>query len=128
MKNKHCILFILSCYGLLGFHLEVSASASDSTNYELQRTRVNRLLDERRGRFGDFDASLKARTGIFGLKTKKDMQASIDILKQIVETDNHIFKETKALLDFKEIEKQSVNSQAVTSNERISGYIRTISK
>jgi len=113
---------------LLGNIDKALAFSADSTAYEQQRVRVNRLLDERRSKFGDFDASLKARTGIFGLKTKKDMQASIDILKQIVLTDNAIFKETKALLDFKDIEKQAISSQATESGERISGYIHTINK
>lgn len=56
------------------------------------------------------------------------MQASIDILKQIVLTDNNIFRETKALLDYKDIQKQAVESQANESGERITGYIQTISK
>ena len=59
-------------------------STSDSSGYEAQRQKVNELLQQRSARFGQFDESLKQRTGIFGLKTKKDMQASIDILKQIV--------------------------------------------
>ncbi|MGK9118235.1 hypothetical protein [Olivibacter jilunii] len=100
----------------------------DSTAYERQRAKVNRLLDQRSQRFGEFDASLRARSGIFGLKTKKDMQASIDILKEIVKTDNNIFKETKALLDFKDIEKQTVENKALESGSRITGYINTISK
>lgn len=56
------------------------------------------------------------------------MQASIDILKEIVKTDNNIFKETKALLDFKDIEKQTVENKALESGSRITGYINTISK
>lgn len=105
-----------------------ASSQQDSTAFEKQRERVNKLLDQRRERFGEFDASLAARSGIFGLKTKKDMQASIDILKQIVLTDNNIFKETKALLDYKDFEKQTVETQAEESGERITGYINTISK
>lgn len=105
-----------------------ASSKQDSTAYEKQRTKVNQLLDQRSQRFGEFDASLRTRSGIFGLKTKKDMQASIDILKEIVTTDNHLFKETKALLDFKDIEKQQVESKATESGTRITGYINTISK
>jgi len=101
---------------------------NDSTAYEKQRERVNKLLGERSKRFGDYDASLQAHTGIFGFKTKKDMQASINILQEIVKTDQLIFKETKALLDFKDIEKQAIQSQASTSGDRINGYIQTISK
>lgn len=110
-------------------------SLVDSLNYELQRQKVNSLLDQRTARFGHFDESLKKRTGIFGLKTKKDMQASIDILQTIVETDNAIFVETKKLidfkdqmLDFKEFEKERVEELARDYDQRINGYITTISK
>jgi len=101
---------------------------SDTTGYEGQRQKVNNLLNERGKRFGQFDESLQKRTGIFGLKTKKDMQASIDILKQIVLTDNDIFQETKALLDFKDFEKSQITERATEFDGRINGYIKTISK
>lgn len=103
-------------------------SDTDTTGYEHQRQRVNELLNQRSARFGQFDESLKKRTGIFGLKTKKDMQASIDILKQIVFTDNDIFRETKLLLDYKDFEKSQVEQQASEFDGRINGYIKTISK
>src|SRR5690606_14176500 len=102
--------------------------AQDTLAYEVHRQRVNSLLEQRSARFGQFDQSLKARTGIFGLKTKKDMQASIDILKEIVRTDNNIFKETKVLLDYKDMEKTFISSEAQQSTKRINGYISTISK
>ena len=103
-------------------------SASDTSGYEAQRQKVNGLLQRRSARFGQFDESLKKRTGIFGLKTKKDMQASIDILKQIVLTDNDIFRETKMLLDYKDFEKSQIALQANEFDGRINGYIKTISK
>ncbi|MGK6351765.1 hypothetical protein [Parapedobacter sp. DT-150] len=102
--------------------------AADTVTYEQQRQKVNDLLTERSARFGQFDESLRRRTGIFGLKTKKDMQASIDILKQIVLTDNTIFRETKTLLDFKDFEKTQIAQQASEFDGRINGYIKTISK
>lgn len=107
-----------------------AADTTQRTNaaYEAQRSKVNALLDQRSARFGQFNASLQQRTGIFGLKTKKDMQASIDILKQIVLTDNDIFKETKHLLDFKDFEKSQIAEQASEFDSRINGYIKTISK
>ncbi|MGV3764277.1 hypothetical protein [Parapedobacter sp.] len=108
--------------------LVVAPPAADTAGYEAQRQKVNELLQKRSARFGQFDESLKKRTGIFGLKTKKDMQASIDILKQIVFTDNDIFRETKMLLDYKEFEKSQIAQQANEFDGRINGYIKTISK
>lgn len=118
-----CILILLSVTWSLALQQH-----ADTSGYEDQRQRVNELLNQRSARFGQFDESLQKRTGIFGLKTKKDMQASIDILKQIVLTDNDIFRETKLLLDYKDFEKSQVEQQASEFDGRINGYIKTISK
>src|SRR5690606_24483960 len=48
--------------------------------------------------------------------------------KQIVLTDNDIFQETKALLDYKDFEKSKIAEKASEFDGRINGYIRTISK
>jgi len=56
------------------------------------------------------------------------MQASIDILKQIVLTDNDIFRETKSLLDYKDFEKTQIADKASEFDGRINGYIKTIGK
>ncbi len=123
-------LAIVAClFGLpYASAVEAQTPASDTSGYETQRQKVNTLLQRRSARFGQFDESLKKRTGIFGLKTKKDMQASIDILKQIVLTDNDIFRETKMLLDYKDFEKSQIAQQANEFDGRINGYIKTISK
>lgn len=119
----------LLCWFSVGLAQELPQRAPEiDTAYEAQRSKVNDLLTQRSARFGDFNESLQQRTGIFGLKTKRDMQASIDILKQIVLTDNEIFKETKRLLDFKEFEKTRVVEQATEFDSRINAYIKTISK
>lgn len=110
-------------------------SSQDSLAFEIQRMKVNDLLDQRTQRFGHYDESLRYRTGIFGLKTRKDMQRSIDILLEIVQTDNEIFQETKTLLTFKdqllafrEFEKSRIQELADEYDRRIDGYIQTIGK
>lgn len=124
------VLLLLPIVSLLA--QEISA---DSLYYEAQRQKVNQLLEDRETRFGQFNESIRKRTGIFGLKTKKDMQASIDILQSIVLTDDEIFNETKQLLnykdqilDYKEFEKTQVQKLASDYDNRINGYISTISK
>jgi len=104
---------------------QVSAQ-NDSSAYETQRKKINQLLDERSSRFGQYESSLGKRSGIFGLKTKKDMQFSNDILRQIVLTDNDIFTELKILLDYKDFEKQQVETRAETVEGRIDRYQTTI--
>ncbi len=104
--------------------------AQDTTlTYERQRQKVNRLLEQRSERFGAFDESLRKKTGIFGiLKRKKDWEASIDILKEIVRTDNDLFKETKTLLDFKDVQRMTYEEKATSLNERVKGYMLNITK
>lgn len=122
---------------MLLYHVPASAqeNTADSLYFEAQRQKVNQLLEDREARFGQFDESIRKRTGIFGLKTRKDMQASIDILQSIVLTDEEIFQETKQLLnykdqilDYKEFEKDQIQKLASDYDNRINGYISTISK
>ena len=98
------------------------------TAYETQRKKVNNLLENRSLKFGRYDESLTMRTGIFGLKTKKDMQRSNDILTEIVQTDNEIFKELKILLDYKDLEKSRVEAVASETETRMNAYMQTIKK
>ncbi len=113
---------------LLSSVIANSFAQSDSSAYQLQRKKINGLLDDRSTKFGQYDESLGKRTGIFGLKTKKDMQRSNDILTEIVRTDNLILKETKILLDFKDMEKSTIETKAVESEDRIGSYMTTITK
>lgn len=102
---------------------------TDSINFEDQRLRVNSLLEERSKRFGEFDLSLEQKTGIFGIfKTKADMQRSIDILKQVVITDNNIFVETKKLLDIKDYERDKYASLAQSYDAQVTAHMKTVSK
>jgi hypothetical protein len=101
---------------------------TDNSAYESQRRKVNHLLEERSQKFGRYDESLNMRTGIFGLKTKKDMQRSIDILSEIVKTDNGIFRETKILLEHKDLEKSQVQTRVVENETRLGAYMQTIRK
>ncbi|WP_026898301.1 hypothetical protein [Daejeonella oryzae] len=122
MKFK-LILFIL----ISGFS-QVLMAQNDSSAYQIQRKKINGLLNERSEKFGQYDQSLIRRTGIFGLKTKKDMQRSNDILTDIVLTDNSIFKELKILLDYKDLEKTTIETKSTQNQDRIGKYMETITK
>ena len=107
---------------------QCTLAQSDSSAYQLQRKKINDLLSQRSEKFGQYDQSLKLQTGIFGLKTKKDMQRSNDILTDIVLNDNTIFKELKILLDFKDLEKSTIESRSTQNQYRIGKYMETITK
>ncbi|MFD2743498.1 hypothetical protein [Sphingobacterium populi] len=118
-----CLLF-----ALLTGHAQVKSSV-DSTSYEMQRTKVNSLLQHRKHKFGEFDQSVLKKSGVFGLfKSKRDMQQSIDILKAVVIYDNNIFLETQKLLSLKDFEKDHYQKLADEYDTRSSAYMRTITK
>lgn len=125
-------LRLLAALLVMGCILLPQAKASiqtDSINFEDQRLRINNLLKERSKRFGEFDQSLEQKTGIFGIfKTKADMQRSIDILRQVVLTDNNIFIETKKLLDIKDYESDKYANLAKSYDDQVTAHMKTVSK
>ena len=119
----------LSVLFLFLISLSASAQNADSTSFEAQRMRVNKLIEDRKVKFGEYDMSLEKKTGIFGLfKSKDDMQKTIDILKNIVITDNNIFLETRRLISIKDDEKQKFQNLASEYDKQVSAYMATINK
>lgn len=100
----------------------------DTAAYAAQRAKVNSLLVERSNKFGQYDESLNQRTGIFGWQTKRDIKNSNEILRQVVLTDNNIFKELKVLMDYKDLQNQQKVAVADNSQERMERYMQTIKK
>lgn len=120
MIKKTTILFLLCM--LVGFY----GIAQDTTAYQIQRLKINSLLAERSAKFGQYEESLNARTGIFGFQTKNDIRNSNEILRQIAINDNNIFQELKILLDYKDVQMQEVQTTANTTSERILNYRKSI--
>ncbi|TCC90641.1 hypothetical protein EZ428_14990 [Pedobacter frigiditerrae] len=111
------MLFILST---------LKINAQDTSAYEIQRAKINALLAQRSANFGQYDASLNARTGIFGFQTKRDIKNSNEILRQIALNDNDIFKELKILLDYKDLQVEQVKTAVNSNSESILNYRKTI--
>ncbi len=100
--------------------------SQDSAAYELQRQKINELLQQRSTKFGQYDESLKQKTGIFGLQTKKDIRHSNEILRQIALSDNLIFQEIKTLLDYKNWQFEQARHSSQENQDRILNYRKTI--
>lgn len=100
----------------------------DSLAYQLQRTKINHMLDLRRLKFSEYDQSLTRHTGIFGLQTKKDIRKSNEILMEIVKTDDDIFRELKILLDYRVFQQQQVQTKSTQTENVNLGYMTTINK
>ena len=124
------LLYMKKCiYLLLLLFIQFQAKAQqDTSTYAAQRVKVNALLTERSEKFGQYDESLNQRTGIFGWQTKKDIKNSNEILREVVLTDNNIFKELKILMEYKDLQNQQKVAVADHSQERIEGYMKTIKK
>lgn len=114
---KKIFTFLLICVSF-----KAAALQTDTSAYQTQRLRINALLAERSAKFGQYDESLNARTGIFGFQTKKDIRNSNEILRQIVLNDNNIFKELKTLMEYKDLEVSAVKNDANQTNDRIQNY------
>ncbi|QPH39875.1 hypothetical protein [Pedobacter endophyticus] len=105
-----------------------AAAQQDTASYAAQRVKVNALLAERSAKFGQYDESLNQRTGIFGWQTRKDIKNSNEILRQVVLTDNNIFKELKVLMEYKDLQNQQKVAVADHSQEKLDSYMRAIKK
>ncbi|AMP98643.1 hypothetical protein AY601_1730 [Pedobacter cryoconitis] len=112
----------------LSISISASAVQSDTSAYQVQRSKINALLAERSAKFGQYDLSLSARTGIFGLQTKNDLKNSNEILRGIILNDNNIFRELKVLMNYKDQEVQQVQTNAGNNAKRIESYMQAIKK
>ncbi len=101
---------------------------SDSAAYEMQRRKINGMLNQRSAKFGQYDASLSQHTGIFGLQTKKDIRRSNEILMDIVRTDNDIYKQLKILLDYRAFQQTQVQQKAKQVENTQLGFMYSIKK
>jgi len=118
-------LCILCLFPVLVF---AQKSSSDSLAYQLQRAKINQMLESRRQKFGQYDESLKKHTGIFGLQTKKDIRRSNDILMDIVKTDDEIFRELKILMDYRVFQQQQAQTHSSQSENVTLAYMNTINR
>jgi hypothetical protein len=117
------------CFLCLSFFpVFAQKSNSDSLAYQLQRAKINQMLEVRRQKFGQYDQSLAKHTGIFGLQTKKDIRRSNDILMDIVKTDDDIFRELKILMDYRVFQQQQAQTHSAESDNVTLAYMNTINR
>lgn len=127
LDMKKFFFLIVVCLGYLSSFPQ-SHPNPDSLAYELQRAKINQMLDERRIKFGQYDESLKRHTGIFGLQTKKDIRRSNDILMNIARTDDDIFIQTKILLSYRTFQQQQAQAKSTQVQDYSFGYMNTINR
>lgn len=123
---KKLIAICLLC--LLYVNSFAQKAGPDSLAYQLQRAKINHMLDLRRIKFSEYDQSLTRHTGIFGLQTKKDIRKSNEILMEIVKTDDDIFRELKVLLDYRIFQQQQVQTKSAQTENINLGFMTTINR
>ncbi|HZX57464.1 MAG TPA: hypothetical protein VFE54_02020 [Mucilaginibacter sp.] len=124
---KKLFLLYLLCF----WHAPTFAQTKqnpDSLAYQLQRLKINNMLDARRRKFGQYDESLRKHTGIFGLQTKKDIRRSNDILMDINRTDDNIFLQIKILLSYRTFQQQEAQTKSAQAENYSLAYMNTINR
>lgn len=90
--------------------LSMQLTASDR---EYQRLELQKLVKEREDRFGDYSRAAASRSGIFGNKTKGDLKRQMEIMSDIVRTDNKIISTLNNFLDYRTFQRTEMSySQA----------------
>src|SRR6185436_1613210 len=97
---------IILCF-LLAATLSLDRSFAQGTVED--RKDLQDLLEVRRSMFDSYSESIMKRSGIFGNKTKNDVQKSNEVLELIIETDNKIITSLNRVVDFRKFEKTSQN-------------------
>lgn len=127
-------MFIV-CLWYAPIFAQTKAINQDSLVYEMQRQKINAMLDARHVKFGQYDQSLKKHTGIFGLQTKKDIRRSNDILMDIARADDSIFIQTKILLNLRSnqlntrtFQQQQAEQKSTVNEDHSLAYMNTINR
>ncbi|MBS1501594.1 MAG: hypothetical protein JST32_06000, partial [Bacteroidetes bacterium] len=125
MKKLLFLCFFCFCYT---YNFSQSKINPDSLAYELQRQKINSMLDARARKFGQYEESLKKHTGIFGWQTRKDIRRSNEILMDINRTDDDIFVQIKVLLSFRMSQQQQAQAKSVQAENYSLAYMNTINR
>jgi len=115
---------------LIIFSLFVSAGLN-GRDREQEKLALQKLVAEREARFGQYSRAATARTGIFGNKTKKDLLEQVNVLTDIIKTDNRIISTLENFLDYRTFQKTELTySQAELDqkNQRLDELTTVLSK
>ncbi len=95
-----------------------------SAQSKQERNELMKLVEERQEMFDSYSLSLKKKSGFFGQKTKNDLRATHDRLKNIVEVDNKIMTRLRQLLEYTKFEKQTMSYDVNQYAEQLKNYER----
>jgi DNA primase large subunit len=96
-----------------------------------EKAALQKLVEEREARFGEYSRAAAAKSGFFGNKTRNDLRNQVEVLTEIVKTDNKIISLLKNFLDYKTFQRtEMVYSQAEQEekNKRLDAITTRLSK
>ena len=105
---------------IFAFYFQVTVAQNDM----MEKKKLYDLLEQRKQRFNSYSSSIEKRSGIFGNKTKKDIQQSNEILREIVRTDNDIINVLNRAVDFKTYEKVNLNYNVNENSQQLENLTR----
>ena len=108
-----------------------SLTAINARDRDQEKKALQELLKERETRFGEYSRAAAARSGIFGNKTKNDLKDQVEVLTEIIKTDNKIISTLETFLDYRTFQQTTTTySQADLDqkNQRLNELTTILSK
>jgi len=102
-----------------------------SSDREQEKRILQKLVKEREEKFGEYANAAGSRSGFFGNKTKKDLQGQLDVMTEIVKTDNRIISTLNNFLNYRTFQQTTTTySQAELDekNQRLDELTTSLSK
>ena len=83
-----------------------------------EKEQLQKLVQEREARFGEYSRAAASRSGLFGNKTRKDLREQVDILTAIVRTDNQIISLLENFLDYRTYQRTEMTYSQAELDEK----------
>jgi len=84
-----------------------------------EKAALQKLVNEREQRFGEYSRAAASKSGFFGNKTKNDLRKQVDVLTEIIKTDNRIISLLKNFLDYRTFQRTEMTYSQVQLDERV---------
>lgn len=98
--------------------LPAMLSIANPSKRDEEKVALQKLLQERESRFGDYSRAATSKSGFFGNKTRNDLRKQVDVLTEIIKTDNRIISLLKNFLDYRTFQRtELIYSQAETDEK-----------
>lgn len=109
------LINILLLFLLIFSNISTAETVVSNSDHE----QMLQILKERKEKFSAYTQSLDDATGIFGLKSKKDLKNSQKYLVEIVRLDNKLIAVLNRRVDFKGFETINLNYKQLYAERKV---------